>query len=343
MTVSITGSSFGIGTVSRLTGIPMDTLRVWERRYGAVCPRRSAQNRRFYTREDVSRLLLIKQLVERGEPVGSIVHLPEAELRSRLAVHAEFQQQGLLAAGLEPDAGRRVSVIAYGDALPHQLRHWSGPLSALDIRAAHTLWSDFLREGRERQADIAIVEFPALSADRLGRLLELPAQLRTRRIVVVYAFSARTVLERLHQRGIQTLRAPLTPELLLGACLPVAAETPPETAILAVPRPVAPPRFDAATLAEIANREIRLPCECPHHLVELVSRLGAFEQYSLACEHRHAQDAAVHARLHAMTAEARALLEEALAFLLESEGIELAARDKGDAVLAPDPSALAIS
>jgi len=64
-------------------------------------------------------------------------------------------------------------------------------------------------------------------------------------------------------------------------------------------------------------------CECPHHLVQLVSNLAAFETYSQECENRNADDAALHAFLHAATAHARATLESALARVIEAEGIEL--------------------
>jgi hypothetical protein len=67
--------------------------------------------------------------------------------------------------------------------------------------------------------------------------------------------------------------------------------------------------------------------------------LNAFEQYSLSCEQRNDRDAAIHARLYEMTAQARLMLEEALGFLLEQEGIlltgdEIAASRRGRAAAA---------
>src|SRR5512139_565732 len=66
------------GTAARLAGIPVETLRVWERRYGVVGPGLSASGHRLYATEDVSRLALIKQLVDLGSPIGSIATLPLA-------------------------------------------------------------------------------------------------------------------------------------------------------------------------------------------------------------------------------------------------------------------------
>ena len=63
---------YRIGAVCRLTGISQHVLRVWEKRYGAVEPARSETDRRLYSESDVSRLSLLKVLVDRGQAIGSI-------------------------------------------------------------------------------------------------------------------------------------------------------------------------------------------------------------------------------------------------------------------------------
>jgi hypothetical protein len=70
-------------------------------------------------------------------------------------------------------------------------------------------------------------------------------------------------------------------------------------------------------------RATAIKCECPHHLVDLIMSLSAFEAYSAACESRSREDAALHAKLHVTAARARALLEQALADVVAMEGIEL--------------------
>jgi DNA-binding transcriptional MerR regulator len=72
---------YRIGTVSRLTGISTDTLRAWERRYGAVTPPRGGL-RRDYDQADVERLILLRRAVEKGHAIGTIARLPDAELRA---------------------------------------------------------------------------------------------------------------------------------------------------------------------------------------------------------------------------------------------------------------------
>ena len=64
-----------------------------------------------------------------------------------------------------------------------------------------------------------------------------------------------------------------------------------------------------------------MDCECPKHLVQLVSDLSAFEVYSDRCANRDDEDAALHRYLHRTTAEARALVESALEKLADAEGL----------------------
>ena len=73
--------AYRTGVAARLAGIPVETLRVWERRYHIVGPRLSPRGHRLYSAADVSRLVLIRQLVDLGSPIGSIAGLPLAALR----------------------------------------------------------------------------------------------------------------------------------------------------------------------------------------------------------------------------------------------------------------------
>jgi MerR family transcriptional regulator, light-induced transcriptional regulator len=76
--------SYRSGAVARLTGIPVETLRVWERRYHIVGPRQSAKGQRLYSPADVTRLTVIKQLVDSGYAIGSIAALDLEQLRVML-------------------------------------------------------------------------------------------------------------------------------------------------------------------------------------------------------------------------------------------------------------------
>jgi DNA-binding transcriptional MerR regulator len=73
-------SRYPIRAVSRMTGIGIDTLRAWERRYGAVTPSRDERGR-LYSEEDVARLRLLHQAVSSGHSVGRVAGLSDEALR----------------------------------------------------------------------------------------------------------------------------------------------------------------------------------------------------------------------------------------------------------------------
>ena len=82
-----TSARYPIRAVSKLTGIGIDTLRAWERRYGAVTPVRDDRGR-MYTDADISRLLLLRGAVEHGHSIGRLAGLTDTELR-RLGATAD--------------------------------------------------------------------------------------------------------------------------------------------------------------------------------------------------------------------------------------------------------------
>jgi hypothetical protein len=86
---------------------------------------------------------------------------------------------------------------------------------------------------------------------------------------------------------------------------------------------VKPRRYSNEALSKLAAISTAVNCECPKHLAELITDLVAFERYSAGCENRNLKDAALHAYLHATASHARNLIEDALAHVIEVEGIEL--------------------
>lgn len=318
-------STFGIGTVSQLTGIPMDTLRAWERRYGVVSPSRSTANRRFYSRDDIARLMLIKQLLDQGDTIGSVVKLDESQLRERVQLQADLTHRvvtpQLSIRGLDAPKPR---LLVFGESLPFLVAEWISGSADIELLGAYTRYSDLAREAQNlRPDDILLLEFPALQAEELARLRELIRSGQLRQIVVVYSFASRSLLDRLEKMAVIRVRAPLTESQFVEICLGASRKAPFDTSLPADQMhqigAIAPRRFSGQDLARIGETQSRLVCECPHHLAELVSKLSAFEQYSLECESSNHKDSAIHIRLHAMTAKARALLEEALAYVLDHE------------------------
>ena len=55
------GARLSIGALSRATGIPVETLRTWESRYGYPVPERRPSGHRVYPLESVPRLRRIAE------------------------------------------------------------------------------------------------------------------------------------------------------------------------------------------------------------------------------------------------------------------------------------------
>lgn len=77
-----------IAAVERDTGLPKDTLRVWERRYGFPAPGRDGQGERVYPHEQVLRLRVLKRLLDLGHRPGRLMQLDDGELARLLSPQA---------------------------------------------------------------------------------------------------------------------------------------------------------------------------------------------------------------------------------------------------------------
>ncbi len=74
---------YPIRAVAKITGLSLDTLRAWERRYKAVVPERSHRGR-LYGTAHVERLLLLNGLVQKGHAIGGIASLSDEDLQGLL-------------------------------------------------------------------------------------------------------------------------------------------------------------------------------------------------------------------------------------------------------------------
>lgn len=77
---------YSISDLSGLTGIKAHTLRVWEKRYGLLRPRRTEGNVRYYEDEDLRHLLMVVALYQKGLRISRIAELGPAQ------IEAEYRQ-----------------------------------------------------------------------------------------------------------------------------------------------------------------------------------------------------------------------------------------------------------
>jgi len=76
---------FTIKAVSQATGLTVETLRAWERRYEVVRPSRDSSGRRTYSAADVARLRLLRTATELGHTISRLASLSENELAKLVA------------------------------------------------------------------------------------------------------------------------------------------------------------------------------------------------------------------------------------------------------------------
>lgn len=70
-----------IKIVANRTGLTAHVIRIWEKRYGAVTPERTATNRRLYSDEQIERLSLLRDITRVGHSIGHVAKLPTEKLR----------------------------------------------------------------------------------------------------------------------------------------------------------------------------------------------------------------------------------------------------------------------
>ena len=311
-------SAYRIGAVARLTGISPDTLRIWERRYEVVEPRRTPKGGRLYSQQDVTRLTMIKTLVDSGHAISTVANLPLEELNRRL--------NNAQPANLPPMGSGQHEVCVVGQAISVRACNTESMPQGLEMAGAYTDLESFLED--ETQCDTLVIELPFLDRS-VARDLNTPAlRARAHRIVVIYAFSPSNVVNQLQRYGLQTLRAPVALEHIWQQCQLSQARqvdwTPPDwDPRVASNEPIPPRRFTNDQLVYLSDVTTSLDCECPHHMSAVIEQLAAFEEYSARCEISTRQDAALHGYLHQMTARARWLMEVALEKLAEVEEISL--------------------
>lgn len=84
-TITAPERTYEIFEVAQLTGLDPARLRVWERRYAVVRPRRQENRYRAYTAEQVALLRAFARLCAAGERIGDLVREP----RDRVITRAE--------------------------------------------------------------------------------------------------------------------------------------------------------------------------------------------------------------------------------------------------------------
>lgn len=133
-----------IALASRLSGVPIETLRAWERRYGFPRPDRiEGTNRRLYSEEDITRLRWISRALARGFRAGDVVPREPDEIEALIGETAAREPEPAPAITALPSVTHLVELLATDDVTGFdvELRRLAGALGpkAFVTDVAHPL------------------------------------------------------------------------------------------------------------------------------------------------------------------------------------------------------------
>ena len=195
--------------------------------------------------------------------------------------------------------------------LPTVLEKWTGGSAT-----SYDIFSRLLRdriiflgsEINDEVANVIVAQLPVLLVDHVNNLARFHPESR---IVAIYQFATPAQITAVQELGIPTLTWPAGWQEIEHACattagLPLRAS---RTAVR---------RFSDEELSAISASEHGDPASCPQHLVELISGLNAFAEYTLNCADEAAEPER-YQRVHTDTTQARAQLELALEMMVGPE------------------------
>ena len=77
-------AQYSIKDLEHLTGIKAHTIRIWEKRYSILNPKRTSTNIRYYDDEDVRRIINISILNDKGFKISHISGFSETEIQEKV-------------------------------------------------------------------------------------------------------------------------------------------------------------------------------------------------------------------------------------------------------------------
>jgi DNA-binding transcriptional MerR regulator len=75
---------YSIKDLEVLSGIKAHTIRIWEKRYNLLVPFRTETNIRFYSDDDLRRILNVSLLVRNGYKISKVAKLNESEIKEKV-------------------------------------------------------------------------------------------------------------------------------------------------------------------------------------------------------------------------------------------------------------------
>lgn len=295
---------YRIGTIAKLTGLSVERLRAWERRYELVPDHRQGKTR-YYSQSQLDRLQKIKRLIDAGHSISSLIELTDQHLDARLSSRTTSA------------APRSVRVGLIGPNLL-MLEKSSKDTTRITVDERWTNMDAFAADEAAvgSNIDVIIAEIPLLSIKLVRFIREKSA--KATQVVLIYQFANTQQVESVRAEGIPTIKWPATWAEIEGTCARLTG------APLRSAQPI-PGTFSDEELIDAAGSS-HDPNGLPGHLVSLITQLNAFSEFALDCADQHhlvaegdAASADLYEHVHVEATHARAQLELALQSMLSAE------------------------
>ena len=119
-------AGYPIRAAAKLSGLPVDTLRAWERRYKAVVPSRVGRGR-IYSDAQIARLCSLRDAVNAGHAIGQVASLSDREVRQLL------RRTKALSSAVEPAARAGSSYEATFDLVIEAIERYDLPKAESEL------------------------------------------------------------------------------------------------------------------------------------------------------------------------------------------------------------------
>lgn len=109
---------YTIKDLERLSGVKAHTIRMWEQRYNLLQPERTATNIRYYSGNDLRKLLNVSVLNQKGIKISRIIQMSAQEVHAKIEeLSTDFcdqqtQVEGLIVAMIDLDETRFEHILA---------------------------------------------------------------------------------------------------------------------------------------------------------------------------------------------------------------------------------------
>jgi DNA-binding transcriptional MerR regulator len=107
---------FSIKDLEHFTGVKSHTIRAWEQRYKLLVPKRTATNIRYYSGDDLKKLLNVSYLMYHGMKISKIAELGDEALIDRVN-EVQIEEGGLSAVF----SRLKLSMLNYDEALFNEI------------------------------------------------------------------------------------------------------------------------------------------------------------------------------------------------------------------------------